>query len=190
MTENNRSLLLATALHLFAERGYDAVGVQEIVEAVHLTKPTLYHYFGSKTGLLQAILDGEGQVLSHRLAQASAYHGDLPQTLFQVATTYFEHARNNSDWHRLQLALWFAPPESDGHRLSAALHRRLFAQIEHLFEQAAAQHGNMRGRQQLYATTFLGLLNNCIGLALDGSLTLDEALTRRIVHQFQHGIYS
>ncbi len=32
--------------------GYDAMGIQRIVEAARITKPTLYHYFGSKQGLL------------------------------------------------------------------------------------------------------------------------------------------
>src|SRR5215211_7966667 len=52
----NRALILDRALGLFAARGYDAVGVQEIVEAAGVTKPTLYHYFGSKRGLLEALV--------------------------------------------------------------------------------------------------------------------------------------
>ena len=50
------SVLIERALELFAARGYDAVGVQEIVEAAGMTKPTLYHWFGSKQGLLRAAL--------------------------------------------------------------------------------------------------------------------------------------
>ena len=53
---DNRSNILLCALRLFATRGYDAVGVQEIVVAAGITKPTLYHYFGSKQGLLDALL--------------------------------------------------------------------------------------------------------------------------------------
>ena len=45
------------AEELFYSKGYDAAGVQEIVERAGVTKPTLYYYFGSKLGLLQAILD-------------------------------------------------------------------------------------------------------------------------------------
>jgi len=53
---SNRETILACALQLFSARGYDAVGVQEIVEAVGIQKPTLYHYFGSKAGLLHSLL--------------------------------------------------------------------------------------------------------------------------------------
>ena len=53
---DNRSKILSCALKLFSARGYDAVGVQEIVDAAGITKPTLYHYFGSKRGLLETLL--------------------------------------------------------------------------------------------------------------------------------------
>lgn len=48
----------------------------------------------------------------------------------------------------------------------------------------------MKGRHRLYAASFLGTINNCIALALNGFLTLDNALLERAVHQFEHGIYS
>ena len=47
---NNKTLLMECAKELFYAKGYDAVGVQEIVERAGLTKPTLYYYFGSKIG--------------------------------------------------------------------------------------------------------------------------------------------
>ena len=44
------------AARLFADRGYDATSVREIVEAAGVTKPTLYYHFGSKQGLAEALL--------------------------------------------------------------------------------------------------------------------------------------
>ena len=48
--------ILSTALDLFAIKGYDATSVREICEAAGITKPTLYHFFGSKDGVLQALV--------------------------------------------------------------------------------------------------------------------------------------
>jgi len=56
---DNRQRLIDCALYLFSQRGYDAVAVREIVEAAGVTKPTLYHYFNSKRGLLEAVLKRE-----------------------------------------------------------------------------------------------------------------------------------
>ncbi len=49
----NKENLLTCARDLFYARGYDAVGIQEIVDAAGVTKPTMYYYFGSKKGLLE-----------------------------------------------------------------------------------------------------------------------------------------
>ena len=52
----NRMRIMECAKKLFYAKGYDAVGVQEIVDRAGITKPTLYYYFGSKLGLLKTLL--------------------------------------------------------------------------------------------------------------------------------------
>lgn len=47
--------LLAVAAELFAEKGFDATSVQEVVERAQVTKGALYHYFDSKQDLLYEI---------------------------------------------------------------------------------------------------------------------------------------
>lgn len=190
MRMDNRAVILACALRLFANRGYDAVGVQEIVEEAGITKPTLYHYFGSKRGLLEALLEEKFGALNHALQQAAVYRGDLPQTLKQIAAALFEFARTNPAFYRLQLALWFAPKESEGFEAVAKYNQEQYLMLEQVFLQATRDHGNMRGRQRAYATTFLGMLNTYIGMALNGFARLDADTIEQAVHQFQHGIYS
>jgi TetR/AcrR family transcriptional regulator len=186
----NRSTILARALELWSERGYDAVGVQEIVESAGVTKPTLYHYFGSKRGLLDALIDERSVGLRDSLAVAADYHGDLVKTLETVVRAYFAVAQKEAAFYRMQLGFWFAPPQSDEH--AAVLTRNLgqHAALERLFEAAAGDHGNMRGRHKAYAATFLGMINTYIGLWLNGYADLDDRLVYQAVHQFQHGIYS
>lgn len=187
---DNRKALIERALALFAARGYDAVGVQEICDAVGITKPTLYHYFGSKRGLLEAVLLESYEALKNRLQEVVIYKGDLPLTLEKVAETYFSFAKENPVFYRLQLALWFAPRESEAFLTVSAMNRFQYEMMEKIFIDAVPQHGNMRGRHQAYALTFLGLLNNYIGLGLNSLAELNLDLIRQAVHQFQHGIYS
>ncbi|HWE89371.1 MAG TPA: TetR/AcrR family transcriptional regulator [Pseudonocardiaceae bacterium] len=47
--------IVRAAVELFAERGFDATSVQQIVERAAVTKGALYHYFTSKDDLLFAI---------------------------------------------------------------------------------------------------------------------------------------
>lgn len=187
---DNRSAILAKALQLFAARGYDAVGVQEIVDAAGITKPTLYHYFGSKRGLLDTLLESHFSPLHQAVQQAAAYQGDLPLTLEKVVRAYFDFAKSHRSFYRMQLALWYTPQQSEPYQAVAPWNERLYQVIEHMFTQAAAQHGNMRNRQRAYTATFLGMVNTYIGLALNNFTELDDTLVYQAVHQFMHGIFS
>lgn len=187
---DNRSTILNCALELFAARGYDAVGVQEVAEAAGVTKPTLYHYFGSKQGLLRALLDTYTEPFNQAVESAAVYQGDLPKTLEALARAYFEYARQNPIYYRMALAMYFSPRESESHQSIAGKHEQQYATVARMFAQAERDHGNMRGRHQQYAATFIGMLDTCIGLWLNDRAELNEALIRSMLHQFQHGIYS
>ncbi|MBV9843785.1 MAG: TetR family transcriptional regulator [Kutzneria sp.] len=47
--------ILRAAVRLFAEQGFDATTVQQIVDAAEVTKGALYHYFDAKDDLLYEI---------------------------------------------------------------------------------------------------------------------------------------
>ncbi|HEY9766187.1 MAG TPA: TetR/AcrR family transcriptional regulator [Chroococcales cyanobacterium] len=187
---DNRTRILQEALRLFSCRGYEAVGVQEICEAAEITKPTLYHYFGNKIGLLEAITSHWGADFDHRVATASEYNGDLPLTLNRLVKAIFELASLHPEFSRLQLALWFAPPESEAGKIVTRSLRNQHDSIETLFRKAAEDHGNMRGRDRIYAISFLGLVNSYVAIFLNNLTPLDDELCFRILHHFMHGIYS
>jgi AcrR family transcriptional regulator len=187
---DNRSNILDCALKFFARRGYDAVGVQELVEAAGITKPTLYHYFGSKRGLLDALLAEQFSQMYQVIEPAVKYSGDLPLTLERITLAYFKFACDHAIFYRLQLALWFAPPDSQAFQAVTSVNQRQQRFLEALFERAALDHGNMRGRHRAYAATFLGMINTYIGLFLNGYIELDGELAYRAVHQYMHGIFS
>jgi AcrR family transcriptional regulator len=190
LSDDTRAKILCHALQLFASRGYDATGVQEIVEAAGVTKPTLYHYFGSKRGLLDALLQEYSDQLHHRVSQAAAYRGDLSLNLNNVAAAYFSFAREQPTFYRLQLSMWFAPPDSDSSKAAVQLYERQQQLIEDLFVRAAEHHGNMRGRHRRYAAALIGTINTYIALSLNGYAQLDDQLLYQAIHQFMHGIYS
>jgi AcrR family transcriptional regulator len=188
--ENNRSKILECALELFSARGYDAVGVQEVADAAGLKKPTLYHYFGSKGGLLKTLLDTHFEDLFQALEKAAGYQGDVTGTLTAICAVYFDFAQKKPTFYRMQLAMWFSPPDSDSFRAVAAINARQQQILEALFLKAADDHGNMRNRHQAYAATLLGMINTYTALGLNNYATLDSELVYKAVHQFMHGIFS
>ena len=187
---DNRSNILECAMTLFAARGYDAVGIQEIVDAAGVTKPTLYHYFSSKRGLLDALLERDCTCLLEELRSAALYQGNLTLTLQKIVLSLFAFSRAHPTFYRMQLAMYFAPPDSEPNqavvRFSVEQHRLL----EALFQQSVKEHGNMRGRQREYAATFAGMINTYIGFFLNGYVELSDKLAYQAVHQFMHGILS
>lgn len=50
------SQIMEEATRLFADRGFAGTSLQDIADATGLTRPALYHYFGSKEELLSRLV--------------------------------------------------------------------------------------------------------------------------------------
>jgi TetR/AcrR family transcriptional regulator len=186
----NELKLLECALALFSQRGYDAVGVSEIVQCAEVTKPTLYHYFGSKRGLLDALIKREAAPFLSKVLTATLYRRDLVMTIENILRAYFEVAKTQTSFYRMHLSMYFAPPESDANQAIRPFTNQQREMIEAVFIQAADDHGNLRGRHVRYASSLLGEINALIGLYLNQEIALDEVLVYQTVHQFMYGIFS
>src|SRR3954469_4017279 len=79
-TESTREALLAAARRLFTERGYDNVGTEEIVRAAGVTRGALYHHYGDKASLLEAVynrIEAESTERVARIVLGSELHSPL-----------------------------------------------------------------------------------------------------------------
>ena len=54
---STKDKILEEALTLFAEKGYDGTGVDQIAEAVGIKAPSLYKHFKGKEDILNTIID-------------------------------------------------------------------------------------------------------------------------------------
>ena len=104
---DNRMNILQKALQLFYEKGYDAIGVQEIADAAGVTKPTLYHYFGSKYGLLEAVAREDYVQLRDGLAVRAEYAGDLPMNLERLTKFYLDFCSSHEAYYKLMMAMMY-----------------------------------------------------------------------------------
>lgn len=187
-SDDTRAELLARALDLFAAYGYDGVGVQQICDAAGVTKPTLYHHFGSKRGLLERLMEARLGVLHAALQEGGAPSGDLDVALTAIAETTFAFAAGERTFYRLYLTLWFAPVRSEAYDVARAFHERHFAAVERRFREAAGETNALQGRSRDLAASFLGVLNNHIGLALNSYAALNARLARETAHAFLYGV--
>lgn len=187
---DNRSNILLCALKLFSTHGYEAVGVQEIVNSAGITKPTLYHYFGSKKGLLESLIKEYYSLLYDNLSDSLIYKNDIRHTLNQITLNYFCFVKKYPEFYRLYLSISFAPLESESNQVIKDFLTDYYSKLENIFIEAANDHGNMKGRHQAYAVTFMGMLNAYMSLSLNNYLELDDKLAYQAVQQFMYGIYS
>ncbi|MEO7135948.1 MAG: TetR/AcrR family transcriptional regulator [Vicinamibacterales bacterium] len=101
---------MSTALNLFAVKGYDATAVREICEAAGITKPTLYHFYGSKDGVLQALVRAGFVQYRAMVDAALATPGTFRQRIKVLARSVFESASTKPRFWRFMHSVIWAPP--------------------------------------------------------------------------------
>jgi len=104
---DTRARLLAAAAELFADQGIDAVSVDAVAVAAERTSGAVYAHFGSKQGLLLALLDAwKDSVLTVLLAEVAVSDspaGQLGAVWANVSATSDDEA---SRWPLLEHELW------------------------------------------------------------------------------------
>jgi AcrR family transcriptional regulator len=73
-----RAAIVAAATPLLYGRGLDGVGVAELCARLGVSKETLYRHFGTKDGLVQAVLEARSERAHAWMATAVAAAGDDP----------------------------------------------------------------------------------------------------------------
>ena len=192
---DNRQLIMNSALTLFYESGYDAVGVQQIVDSAGVSKPTLYYYFGSKQGLLEALLNEHFQPMEQKLIEASETGKNIPEKLYRIARAFFNGASEDPKFHMLMMALFYSGRKSEGFRTVYPMIDRFYHLCVDVFDNASAELGNMNGRQEQFAVGFSGILMHYLMMTAGDQSDLSNLVVRdeevyRLVHQFMYGIYS
>lgn len=92
-SESTRRALVAAARALFAERGYAAVGTEEIVRGAGVTRGALYHHFGGKRDLFEAVYEQIEAELAERIATgALAANASAPLEAMRAGADMFLQA--------------------------------------------------------------------------------------------------
>jgi AcrR family transcriptional regulator len=99
-----RAALMAAARPLFAERGYAAVGTEEIVQAAGVTRGALYHQFTDKTELFAAVVEDVEREVTERIAQGAFAGGaSTPSAALEAGAVQFLAVCSEPDVQRILL---------------------------------------------------------------------------------------
>ena len=74
-----RATVLEAATAVLYERGLDGIGVAELCAGIGVSKETLYRHFGTKEGLVEAVLRQRSERVAQWLTGAAAAAGDEPR---------------------------------------------------------------------------------------------------------------
>ena len=92
MVEETRGKLVRAARKAFAEKGYAAASMDDFTAEAGLTRGALYHNFGDKKGLLQAVIAELDAEILVRMAAARERAATPWQGLLDESITYLETA--------------------------------------------------------------------------------------------------
>jgi AcrR family transcriptional regulator len=84
--QERREQLLDVGRRLFAEKGFEAVSVEEIAAKAGVSKPVVYEHFGGKEGLYAVLVDREMSYLLASIADALGDHDGTDPTLVNAHT--------------------------------------------------------------------------------------------------------
>lgn len=89
-SDDRRGEVLAVAARVFLRRGYHHATLDEVAQDLAMTKAGLYHYFGSKQAILEAVCESAMSAADERIAGVTAGPGSVADRLRAVAERYAE----------------------------------------------------------------------------------------------------
>ncbi len=109
----NRDMILDAARNVFAELGYGATTVRDIIRATTLASGTFYNYFKSKEEVFQAIQDESALKIRPLLREERAKAGSIEEFISGTFRTFLEYVagdehnfraiRRNTDTLRVRM---------------------------------------------------------------------------------------
>lgn len=123
---DRRRQILDVALTAFSRSGYHATSMNDIADALQLTKPVVYQHFDSKRALYLELLRDVGDDLLTHVTKAAAGTGDPREQVQRGMVAYFSWVDRNTEAFRL---LFESSPRVDDE----------FADIVNEFELGAAR---------------------------------------------------
>lgn len=188
--EATREQILRAALKHFANAGYAAASVQQIVDAAKLSKPALYYHFKDKAGLFQALVH-EAHDERYRLLREAAERGkNIREQLEGMLEILFDYVAGNRELMRISFATMFAAPGEVPPNLCYADKCERNFEFVHSLIKAAQKRGelnqNFDSREMAFG--IYGLTNfYLVSHLMERNFRPDRKAAERIVELFLTG---
>ena len=174
--DERRDHILQTAKHVFAQFGYREASTGDLARAGGITEPVLYKHFGSKKGLILAVVERYGNRFSHmwqnRLTDASQTR--LLDALADIGLAYRQAIKEDPDTLRVIFRAIAESNDPDIAALTRANIQDAYAFVRDLLARAQ-QNGDIDATVNVNAATW-GYLSMGFAMQISLMLNLDDSL--------------
>lgn len=141
----SREAVLDAAERLMAEQGYGAATVAALVELADVPPSSIYHYFGSKEGVLLAVMERGARRFFEALPDFERRTGSQVEHLRALVETVARALERNPDFLRILVVMAAQPVNADHGEVDRVVERVREMALERLRDQMQIVFGLDRG---------------------------------------------
>ena len=138
----SRELVLDAAERVMAEHGFEAATLARVVEEAGIPLSSVYHYYGSKDGILLAVMERGAERFFADLPIPNRRHGRPAEHLATVLSTTARTLERHPNFLRLLIVFAVQPPAVAGGEIEAVVTRVRRLGLDRLREQIALAFGD------------------------------------------------
>ena len=165
----SRELVLDAAERVMAEHGFEAATLARVVTEAGIPMSSVYHYFGSKDGILLAVMERGADRFFADLPDLTRRPGRPAQHLARVVSAAVGTLQRHPDFLRLLIVFAAQPPAAGQGEIQAVVRRVREHALDLLRTQIASAFGDDAG------SPVTGQLARFALAAIDGAFVASQA---------------
>lgn len=185
---DTRGAILEAAAHLFAEQGYGATSVRQVVEAAGCKKPTLYYHFENKERLFLELIDSSVEELGRIVEVELHGDGSVRERLARALHAYLAHVQAHPTRLRLLMTAERHPEQGQPFYDFDAFRQKHVVFITGIFAEGV-RNGELRNGLPLEESVLalFGIVDHRLVLFLHGR-PLPPNFAEQVLDLFFHGV--
>ncbi len=133
----SRELVLDAAEHVMAEDGFEAATLARLVEESGVPLSSVYHYYGSKEGIVLAVMERGAERFFAELPDPDRRIGRSAEHLSRVVTSAVQALERQPHFLRMLVVFAVQPPRAGGEEIAVVVARVRELALKRLRKQIA-----------------------------------------------------
>jgi AcrR family transcriptional regulator len=175
----SRELVLDAAERVMADHGFEAATIARVVEEAGIPLSSVYHYYGSKDGILLAVMERGAERFFADLPDWNRRIGHPAEHLTTVLSTTAQTLERHPNFLRLLIVFAVQPPARGGDEIEVVVARVRRLGLDRLRKQIAIAFGDSPDSPETLRLARIALAaidGAFVASQSDGVVTLEDVL--------------